>query len=112
MNLLMKILLLPALRRKVHADTLKNFKKLLKTDLECRGIKKMELLTDHLLDRLITEAWRIAAEQEDDQIARNGKMYDAVEYVAEQTVLACKGSPEVAPFIRGILVHNGILKAE
>lgn len=90
MNLLMKILLFPALRRKVAPDTLSNFRELLNTDLEVRKFERFDLLNDHILDRLVTEAYRIAAEQEDDNIARNGRMYDAITVIAEQTILACR----------------------
>ncbi|MDI1251514.1 MAG: hypothetical protein PSV13_21820 [Lacunisphaera sp.] len=106
----MKILLFPASRKRVAPDTLSNFRELLSTDLEVRRFEKFHLLNRQVLDRLVTEAHRIAAEQEDDNIARNGKMYEAIETMAEQTVLAFRSPKDADPIVRRILVHHGILE--
>lgn len=112
MNLLMKILLFPVSRRRVALDTLANFRELLSTDLEVRKFEKLHLLNEQVLDRLVTEAYRIAAEQEADNIARNGKMYEAVEIIAEQTVLSFRSPKKADPIVRRIMVHNGILEGD
>lgn len=106
MNFLGKLLWLPYARHKVHASVLGNFKGILESELEMRGIKERIELSDALLERLVREAYERAAEGEPDGIPRYSQMWTQIENVSKGVVLVCEGNKEADPAIKTILLHH------
>ena len=106
MNLLVKILMLPVARREVPANTLVNFKNLLRIDLKkCEVLRP--LLSDSLLERLVQEAYQRAADADPDGKARNCEMYRQVEQISSDVTRMSNGETEGDGSIRSILKHHG-----
>jgi hypothetical protein len=109
MNVLMRVLTWPVSRRKVDAATLSSFSELLFSEISVRNFPAIDKLTPVILDRLVTEAYRMAEEKEADHIARYGRFIECIEYIADQVVLAAKRPDEADRLISRILIHNNVL---
>jgi hypothetical protein len=109
MNFITKILMLPVSRRKVETNTLENYKGILEADLELRKVTRSKDFSEALLTRLVQEAYRRAAEQDSEGIARYGAMYRQIEEVAKDVAIACNNEMAANETIRGILSHHRAL---
>ena len=103
MDLVSKLIALTHWRFVVRPNSVPRMVDFLRIDLKERGFAQQSKIPDEVLVVLIQEAYRRAAERENDKLARYGQLYKEIEIIAREIEAAFEGQSDADPRIRSIL---------
>lgn len=97
-------------RRPVVARSLSRHPAMIRVHLEEAGCERCRDIPESALVSIVQEAYRRAAEEAPDKIARYGRHHEQLHHLSQQIIAALKKDPAADGRVRRILEAHGVIE--